>query len=60
MKDPAAVDRTVQPDRQDSPSSMTSTLIFDIAIGLALILAFFVARRVVLNVTEKPIPQFER
>jgi hypothetical protein len=60
LNDTATADQTVQPDSQDSPPSMTSTLIFDIAIGLALLLAFFVARRAVLNMTEKPISQFER
>jgi hypothetical protein len=58
MNDPATVDQTVQPDNQADPASMTSTLIFDVAIGLALVLAFVVARRAVLNVTEGPIRQF--
>jgi hypothetical protein len=60
LKDPAMADQTVQPDDQADSSSMTSTLIFDVAIGLALVLAFVVARRAVLNMTDSPVPQFER
>ena len=61
LKDPAMADQTVQPDDQaDSSSMTTSTLIFDVAIGLALVLAFVVARRAVLNMTDNSVPQFER
>ena len=58
--DPASADQAVQPDNQTHPSSMTDSLGFDVAVGLDVVLAFALVRRAVLDMIEKPEPQFER
>jgi hypothetical protein len=58
LNDPGTVDQTVQSD--SPPSSMTNSLIFDVAIGLSLAVAFVVVRRAILNMTERSVPQFWR
>ena len=60
MTDPATADQVVQPDNQAHPSSMIDTLVFDVAVGLVLVLAFALARLAVLAMTEKPEQEFER
>jgi hypothetical protein len=39
---------------------MVDTLVFDVAVGLGLVLAFALVRSAVLAMIEKPVPEFER
>jgi hypothetical protein len=58
--DPATADQAVQPDNQAHPSSMIDTLVFDVTVGLGLVVAFALVRLAVLHMIEKPEQQFER